>query len=261
MFSKTITACLVSGFIAATGTVQALDDSKNASIIIPAATSSEDTWEHNITPYAWLSGLKGDIGFNGLPAQPVDLPFEDIWDNLDIAGFLSLNGHKGNWGYFVDAQYISLEAHENGPRESADLDLEQIKLTAGVLYRIWHNEKTAFWLYGTLQYNYIDTQLEIEGPLDTKKFSHSESWVDPVLGFQLRHDFNEKWFCKFLGEVGGFGVSSDINWQAMALFGYNINECWSLGGGYRHQYVDYEDDGFVYDMDTSGPMLGVIYKF
>lgn len=241
------------------GTLHAGDNKSD--IIIPEPAPSEDTWQHNISPYAWLAGLEGQVGFNGLPPQDIDLPFDTIWDNLDFAGFLSVNGHKGNWGYFIDAQYLKLEATDNGPRESGDLSLEQLKLTAGILYRVWHNEQTSLSLYGTLQYFYVDTQLDLEGPMGTRKFSHSENWVDPVVGFHMRHDFNEKWFCKFLGEVGGFGVSSDLSWQAMALFGYNINECWSLAGGYRHQYVDYEDDGFVYDTDTSGPMLGLTYKF
>ena len=64
-----------------------------------------------------------------------------------------------------------------------------------------------------------------------------------------------------LGEVGGFGVSSDLTWQAMGKVNYHINECWDVAVVYRYQYVDYEKDGFVFDVATGGAILGVTYNF
>ncbi|WP_156953419.1 hypothetical protein [Afifella pfennigii] len=55
-------------------------------------------WEFQVTPYAWLSGLSGDVGtIPGLPAGSVDLSFGDILDDLDFAGMLLASARNGPW--------------------------------------------------------------------------------------------------------------------------------------------------------------------
>jgi opacity protein-like surface antigen len=43
--------------------------------------------------------------------------------------------------------------------------------------------------------------------------------------------------------------------------GYQLSSSWSAFAGYRYLSVDYNKDGFVYDIDQHGPMLGAIYRF
>ena len=59
------------------------------------------------------------------------------------------------------------------------------------------------------------------------------------------------------GDVGGFGVSSDIVWQALGLVGYNFTDSTIGYFGYRHAAVDYQNGGFIYDAATSGPIFGL----
>ena len=40
-----------------------------------------------------------------------------------------------------------------------------------------------------------------------------------------------------------------------------INDKWKLMGGYRIQSVDYSKDDFLFDVDTSGFLLGATYRF
>ena len=189
----------------------------------------------------------------------MDADFSDIWDNLDFAGFLAFEANKGKFKSFIDFQYIKLgSAASIGNVANFNLDIEQVRLELGVGYEIYATDSTSVIAYGAVIYNYIDTS--ISGPnIGTR--SSSEGWVDPAIGLKLQHSINDKWSVRLTGEYGGFGVSSDNTWQALAALGYNINDKWALLGGYRYQSIDYSKDGFIYDMDTSGPFLGAQYSF
>ena len=48
--------------------------------------------------------------------------------------------------------------------------------------------------------------------------------------------------------AGGFGASSDFMWDLYAGIGYDFNDRFSAVLGYRGTGVDYENDGFLYDV-------------
>jgi hypothetical protein len=64
-----------------------------------------------------------------------------------------------------------------------------------------------------------------------------------------------------MGDIGWFGAASDLTWQAMAGFGYHFKDNCAGFTGYRALGVDYEDDGFVMDTVTYGPLIGVAIRF
>ena len=79
--------------------------------------------------------------------------------------------------------------------------------------------------------------------------------MDPVLGVRLVQSLGGKWNLRARDEIGGFGVQSDLLWQAYAFIGYRAGERGSLHLGYRDAAVDYRSGGFVYDTAASGPLL------
>jgi hypothetical protein len=48
--------------------------------------------------------------------------------------------------------------------------------------------------------------------------------------------------------IGGFGAGSDVTWDLLGSVGYQWNERFAIVAGYRALGVDYDDDGFVYDV-------------
>jgi opacity protein-like surface antigen len=64
-----------------------------------------------------------------------------------------------------------------------------------------------------------------------------------------------------LGDVGGFGIGSDLAWQAFGGITYEINDTWSLKAGYRAMGVDYENGSFKLDVISHGPVVGVGIRF
>lgn len=65
------------------------------------------------------------------------------------------------------------------------------------------------------------------------------------------------------GDIGGFGVGSDLAWQVHGKAGYRFSELFGLDLAYRVISMDYEkgDPGFVYDMRIFGPELGLVFHF
>jgi opacity protein-like surface antigen len=89
----------------------------------------------------------------------------------------------------------------------------------------------------------------------------SEDWVDPMVGLRLIHEFSERWYAILRAEIGGFGVGSELTWQALAGVGYRIGQNTSVFLGYRHLDVDYDETAFVYDAAISGVLLGLQFEF
>ena len=62
-------------------------------------------------------------------------------------------------------------------------------------------------------------------------------------------------------ETGGFDVGSQLTWTLMGLVQYQFND-WIEGAiGYRQLDIDYDHDGFVFDGNLSGPIVGVRFRF
>ncbi|MBK1792293.1 outer membrane beta-barrel protein [Persicirhabdus sediminis] len=229
-----------------------------------ATAPPADQWEFSISPYLLMAGLEGTVGLGGQNIG-VDAAFSDIADKLEIGGAAYFEARKGKWGFALDGLWLKLKGNADLPTpgpvlESSELTLETVRAKALAYYRFYDKQTTSIDAYGGISYNYVDTQLELNGLANIEQ-RNTEGWFDPVIGLRISHQLSEKWFLRAVGEVGGFGVSSDFNWEAMALLGYSINDCWDLGLAYRGIGIDYSEDDFVYDVTMSGPMLGVTYSW
>jgi len=61
--------------------------------------------------------------------------------------------------------------------------------------------------------------------------------------------------------AGGFGVSSDFDWDLLAAAGYQFNNSISAALGYRALGVNYSHEDFVFDVVQHGPIAGVVIRF
>lgn len=76
-----------------------------------------------------------------------------------------------------------------------------------------------------------------------------------------RYDLTPKVNLTGWAMAGGFGASSDFMWDLYAGIGCDFNDRFSAVLGYRGTGVDYENDGFLYDVVQHGPVLGGIFRF
>lgn len=85
-------------------------------------------------------------------------------------------------------------------------------------------------------------------------------WVDPIIAARARHNFTEKFYGLVYGDIGGFGVSSDLTWQAGGGFGWQAKEWLAFEILYRHLSINYQRS-VTFDADLSGLFLGAAISF
>lgn len=257
-----------------------------AADLAPAPDTSE--WRFTLAPYVWGVGLSGDVGLFGRGPVEVDIPFSDILENLDFAAMGVGEAHNGTWGVFVDLNYTNLSADKSrsrslerdileqfsvGAEVSASADIKEFIGTFMGQWRAIDSDQMSLDLMAGARYWNIDNDIEARASLTVagpeseitvaKAVSGSDgaSWVDPMIGIKSRIDTNSPLYLTGWGMIGGFGVGSDFNWDVMGGVGYQWTDGFATVVGYRAIGVDYEDDGFVYDIIQQGVAVGGVFNF
>ena len=239
------------------------------------AAEADERWQFEFTPYLFGSALTGTTGAAGVTAD-VDVSFGDILENLD-SGFMAMfEARKGPWGFALDGVYFRLKDQKTdswqGPggigTATGDLEAtmtEQIYQLA-VSYRALDAATKLDWI-GAARYTQLDTDLDLvttTGPVlpgGTRALGASESWWDPVIGIRVITPFAERWSLVGYADVGGFGVGSDVSYQALAGVNWQFSETFAAKFGYRYFYQDYRNDAFVWDMAAHGLYIGLGIRF
>lgn len=115
------------------------------------------------------------------------------------------------------------------------------------------------------RYTYLSMKID---PDDLPSRESDFDWIDPIVGLRVVLPFAENWELAIWGDVGGFGVSSDLTWSATGVIGYRFELFGAQAGaygGYRAIGWDYEDgsgaDKIVWDVTLHGPILGLSLFF
>jgi len=231
--------------------------------LLAATPLHAEEWKHELAPYMWGSAMEGTTGIGGVTAD-VDVSFGDILDNLEM-GFMGMyRGTRDRFSISVDTIFMGLGATERSRNDlaKADIDVDQFVLGAAAGYSL--TEK--FLVLGGLRYNDLSAEVKVTGPLgNTADAETDESWVDPYLGAQYTIPLSDAWSLNLYGDIGGFGVGSDLAWQGLVTFRWQLTERTGALAAYRYMDVDYESgsgsDRFKYDMAFSGPALGIVFTF
>jgi len=86
-------------------------------------------------------------------------------------------------------------------------------------------------------------------------YSLDEQWWDPYVGVGARYNLSKAFYLTAKGDIGGFGVGSELTWQASGALGCQITRYIFVEAGYRYLYTDYNHNGFVYDVTQSGAQI------
>lgn len=228
--------------------------------------ASATGWQFAVAPYIWAAGIKGEVAtLPPAPAVDIDVGFSDILKNLNIAFMGLAEIHNGRFSVLLDLTYTRLEAKSDTPGPLfSDAKLTTIAafatLTGG--YRVISLPQGFLEPFVGGRLWYVDTKIKLgSGLLASRKGSDDEVWFDPIIGIRARANLGSGFFVSGYFDFGGYGVGSDVTWQAYGGLGYEFSSSWSVFGGYRYLSVDYDRNGFVYDIEQHGPMTGVIYRF
>lgn len=234
-------------------------------------------WGVELVPYLFLSGLNGDLSMPAISGDfPVDASFGELASNLDagFAGLLDVRYRR--WHLISDNFWVRLSTTQSvditdpsppPPTISAqtDVDLDSAFGTLAVAYELPLNRSFALDLYTGARWWYVKNEIAFEpessGPGNPSAFAgeFTDSWWNGIVGLRWRLPITKKWHVAAYGDIGAgaanldWNVGGNITWYPIHYVG--------LTAGYRVIGVDYENDGFVYDVRMNGLLLGLNLRY
>jgi hypothetical protein len=234
-----------------------------------AQNAPDGRWHYLVEPYAMFPNMRGETGIGNLPPISVDEDPSDIFDKLQMGAMLYVEARNDTWTFSSDVLFMDLGADfgDDDPVTllEGELDVSQVGWELAAMRRLTP------WLELGLAatYNQVDVDLEVNvalpGPPTQITAGREEDWIDPTIVMRATLPINDHWFFQARGNVGGFGVGSELMWQIMADVGYRPSQKWFFTFGYRIIDIDYDSGGgpdrFVYDMQTFGPVARIGFEF
>ncbi|MBI1370980.1 MAG: hypothetical protein GC162_20290 [Planctomycetes bacterium] len=239
------------------------------------AAGTDSGWHFDMKSWIWLMGMKGTIAIGPVKAD-ADASFGDVLKASD--SLLAFSGRieagKGPFTGYIDGMWAKIGVdNRSGPLGIGDIDVNQEMgiVDFGLMYRIYdgpllgerqpanHDSSVDVYVGG----RYMTLSLELS-PAVVAARTLDKDWVDPIIGIKLVQPLTDKLHFEIWGDVGGFGVSSDITWSATAVLGYDtkiFDLDMTLYGGYRAIGWDFTDGGFKWDVILHGPTLGATIWF
>lgn len=255
-------------FLAAIFAVQTLWAQGNAEYSPIPKIANE--WRFEVTPYAWLPGMKGTINFDNGLAKSADFSSSNVLSNLKTGGMISAEAHKGNWGVMGDIISATLQNSgsipvSGGAATVADkVTIQQTVLTGVATYTV-ANTKDAYIdaLLGVRSFNITATlNGNLVGTPEKETISKTTSTVDPIIGAKGRYRIADTtWYLPFYGDIGSGGGTTNLTWQAMAGVGKTFGSLIDASLTYRALYYDMKDGGVLQKTTMLGPQIAVTFKF
>ena len=228
-----------------------------------ATPNPTDGWHLAVSPYLWFPGVHGTAtGPNGgglsFRASPGDL--------LSHFRFGLMGAAEASRKRFVltgDVLWIRLRDDKSIPfpglgATSASMKATEFFLTPKIGVRVIDQEKFKITALTGLRYWHLGESLNFNPSLLGLNFSGSQDFVDPLVGGRIEAAITQKIVVNVLGDVGGWGTGSELEYQWAGLLGYRVNAAWTLQAGYRYLYVDKRSSrGVVFNVTTAGVVFGI----
>ena len=220
-------------------------------------------WQNEITIYGWYAGIGGETAL-GEPSDP-SVDASDILDKLEMVFMGTYAGRGDKWSFYLDLIYLGLG--DSSTREltidgvtfdsNIEADIDTWLLNTGVGYNLVNTDSGVLDVIAGVRYMDLEATVETNHPRHPGSEA-SKDFVDFVVGARGSMNINENWYVPYVLDVGA--GDSDLTWQAFAGIGYRYD--WGdVKLGYRYISYDFDDSMFLKDLDMSGGVLGVTFKF
>jgi hypothetical protein len=222
-------------------------------------------WKVEVTPYAWLAGLEGDVTVRGHKAD-FDKSFSDMLDYVEMAGSLLTVVQYDRylvWGQldYFDLSTDALDVDDRPDHGKLDTTMVLAELALGYQVDGWMEDQTFDFLVGVRQLH-IENDLEIYG---VRSVSKERDIVDPILVMRpsmpvLPSKIDGLRFNPTLAI--GAGGDSDLTYELFPQFQYQITDLVAARLGYRR--VGYRFEGSndsELNFDLAGLIVGLGVMF
>ena len=228
----------------------------------------DNKWKFLGEAYMLFGNMKGTMGIDSLPAADVDASAGDLLDHFKFGISIYFEAYKNKWAICTDISYIKLgaEIRRDPHINSGEAVSRQLMFEASGLRKL-----LSFLELGVgLRLNSLKIEMDLNyntsGGVKSAGRSLSETWVDPFVAARAKFNLlNDLLFLHVRGDIGGFGVGSDLAWGAQGYAGIRISRTFQASIGYRIISTDYENgsrkDYFLYDVDVFGPVVRLGINF
>lgn len=223
-------------------------------------------WKFEITPYAWLAGLEGDITVNGQKAD-FEKSASDLLDYVELGASVRLGAEYNRFliGALVD--YFSLSTDEldvEDRPQGGKLESKTLILEGAVGYRLdgW-SEGQSFGLMVGARSLQMETDLEVYGHGTRSRdntVTDAMFYVVPSLPV-LPSKIDGLRFNPILGIGAG---DSDLAYELFPQFQYQITESMAARLGYRTigwKFKGDQNEDNELNISMSGLIVGVGLTF
>ena len=221
------------------------------------AARAGDAWEFRVTPYIWLPTFDGNFAVGRDQPSEVETSLLDV---LEGAALVSGEVRNGDFALLGEFNYLDLAHDASSPqgRFGVDVGIKGTMTSMALAARLHEDDTTALEVFGGARLWSVSTTVDFKR-LQTR--SIDRTWIDPIVGLRASHDLSETVFVEGLGDIGGFGVGSDLQWEGVARVGYRISEGTAVALGYRYLHVDFHDSSLLMDADLRGAFVALDIRF
>lgn len=158
----------------------------------------------------------------------------------------------------ADVTVLDVGESASAASVSGDLDVEGVLASLAGFWRVARTERWSVDALAGLRYWSIDTALSLRGAVSVER---GERWADPLIGARANLRLGQRWRLEAGGDVGGVGVGSDLQWEAVGRVPFAVTDRVAVAAGWRHLAFDYEEGDFALDATLSGPFLAIDLGF
>ncbi len=222
------------------------------SLAVPAVAQDTQTEE---AKWQSIIGLFG--GYHTVEAtnQSGDFTYQVDTRSGDLEWIFGLYamGWKNRWGGNIETSWLS-EDYDNVLYED-----RSVVLTGTLEQSLFSVEGFAFFsVFGAEEQRPLDVlvgarsffsrtktrlfsnQTQFAGMIDTTG-TVSNSWIDPTIGVRYSTTRTAKFWAAFRADVGGFGVGSDMSYQARLMASIRLTPTFDLGFAVKVTDIDYDN--------------------
>jgi hypothetical protein len=222
----------------------------------------DNGWHVAVSPYLWFPGVHGTMGAFGRDVSIHATP-GDLLSNFKFGLMGAVEVRHKRIVLPLDMMWIRLGDSKALPfpgleETRAKLNGTEFLLTPKIGYRLLNEERIKVDALAGFRYWHFSESLKFS-PNNGINFSSSQNLVDPLVGGRVQLGLTPKIVANVLGDVGGWGTGSQLEYQVAGVLGYKINPKWTLQAGYRYLSIDYRNrnrGGTVVYLITSGVIFG-----
>jgi hypothetical protein len=211
----------------------------------PQVGEPTSDWHFAVSPYLWFPGVHGTIGAFGRDVSVHATP-GDLLSNFRFGLMGAFEARYKRIVLPLDLMWIRLEDDKALPfpnlmATKAKLTGSELLLTPKIGYRLLDEKRIKIDALTGFRYWHFSENLKFVPSNLNLNFSGSQNLVDPLVGGRVQLGLTPKIEADILGDVGGWGTGSQLEYQVAGVLGYKIKPKWTLQAGYRYLSIDYRN--------------------